>query len=140
MAKNILSGPWGNPRLKEGHYAAQVVDVSHHHYGEDDGELLELVLRLDDSGQELITRQYLPKEFSAGCKHRFWYLCQALGIEGWDLVENPIAAVRRRIVLEIVTVHPTMANHGRAYSDVERFLPFTQRNRESTCSTKDIGL
>ena len=51
-------------------------------------------------------------------------------MEGYELMEDPGWAVGRRLVLDVVTIHPTTANHGQPYRDVKRFLPFAGMEQE----------
>jgi len=131
MAKNILSGPWGNPRLDKGLYPACITNVLHIEHGEDKGSMLELTFSLQDSGLVFISRLYLPEKFSAGCQHRLWYFCQAIGLESFAIIEDPDVAVGRKLVLDVTTIHPTAANHGKRYSDVRRFLPSQISEKET---------
>lgn len=130
MAKNIPLGPWANPRLEEGLHAARATNIRHIQYGADNGSMLELSFRLEQSGLSFASRLYLPAQFSATCQHRLWYLCQALGVEGYELMEKPDIAVGRRLVLDVTTIHPTKANHGNPYSDVKRFLPSAENQQD----------
>jgi len=135
MSTYTSFGPWANPQLEDGLYTASVMKVRHIQNGADNGPMLELTFELGESALTITSNQYLPKEFSPGCQHRLWYLCQALGLEAYDLIEDPDAAVGRRLVLELTRIHPTAANHGRSYSDVKRFLPFVACDEESMKKT-----
>ena len=138
MRKNIPFGPWGNPRLEEGPYTALVEGIRHVDCGEEKGSMLEMKFRLIFMGLRFVSRLYMPAQFSAKCQHRLWYLCQALGVEGYDLMENPNIAVGCKLVLDVTTIHPTKANHGRAYSDVKRFLPFKKTTQDVDGLEQDL--
>jgi hypothetical protein len=124
MSRNNLFGPWGNPHIEEGLYEAAIQSICHTQNREGEGSMLHLTFQLEPTGLAFSSRLYLPKEFSSGCQRRMWYLCQAIGLEGCELMEDPDLAVGRRLVLDVTTIHPTTANHGQPYRDVKRFLPF----------------
>lgn len=130
MARHKPIGPWGNPNIEERFYTAVVSSIRHFERGEDNGSMLELTFQLEDSGLVFISRLYIPENFSAACQHRLWYFCQALGLEAYEIIEDPDVAVGRRLVIHIGTVQPPMANHGHAYSDVKRFLPFAEHEKD----------
>lgn len=140
MSDNIPFGPWGNPRLDTGFYPALITNVCHIENGEDRGLMLEFTFSLEASGLVFISRLYMPQQFSAKCQHRLWYFCQAIGLEGYELIEDPDVAVGRRLVLEVTTIHPTKANHGNRYSDVKRFLPYPVCDQEFDDATKKTAV
>lgn len=123
MANYIPFGPWDNPKLHDGYYAASLESIRRITRSETGDEMFAMHFRLEDSDQLLCTRLYLPKKFSPHCQHRLSYFCQSIGMEPHDLDENPEVAVGRRITLEVTTVQPLIANKGAPYSDVKRFLP-----------------
>ncbi len=123
MANYLPFGPWDNPKLHDGYYAANLESIRRITRSETGDEMFAMRFRLEESDLVLCTRLYLPKKFSPHCKHRLWYFCQSIGLEPHHLDENLDAAVGRKLMLEVTTVQPAIANKGAPYSDVKRFLP-----------------
>ena len=131
MSKHISYGPWDNPELNDGLHEATIRSIQRSQHGDDGDEMLEIVLILTDVEEQLVTRIYMPREFSQKCQQRFWFFCRAMDLVPYDVLEDPGIAVGRQLVIDVATVHPTATYRYDPYSDVRRFLPFAIREMEA---------
>ena len=82
----------------------------------------------------LCTAFYFPHGFSIKSQQRLWFLCQAVGLELFQVIDEPEQFTGRRLRVKTYSVTPET---GRRYSDVELFLPAIRNASVQAIETVD---
>jgi hypothetical protein len=122
MKNRIPQGPFENPHVEDGIYAAEIDHLVEGSYG-DQQTYLRIVVRLSEHDLYFVTNLYFPKNRSVRSEQRLWHFCQIVGLDKQDVATQPELFVGRLLRLQIARRHSLKLNYGRPYSDVELFLP-----------------
>ena len=119
MMHFIPTHPSQNRHLDEGVYAAEIREIEERIY-DIDSHLIHLLLWLPEENLHLCTNFYFPHGYSVRSQQRLWHLCQAVGLELHQVIDEAEQFTSRLLRIKIYSVTP---ESGRRYSDVELFLP-----------------
>ena len=114
--------PSQSQHLDEGVYAAEIREVEERTY-DIDSHLIHLLLWLPEEGLHLCTTFFFPHGYSIRSQQRMWHMCQAVGLELHQVIDEPEQFTGRLLRIKIYSV-----NHdGVMHSDVELFMPQAQQ-------------
>ena len=85
-----------------------------------DSRLIHVLFWLPEEDLHLCTTFYFPHGYSIRSQQRLWHLCQAVGLELHQVIDEPEQFKGKRLRIKTYSVNP---KSGRRYSDVELFLP-----------------
>ncbi len=119
MMQFIPTHPSQNRHIDEGVYDAEIREVEERVYNID-SHVIRVLLWLPDQGIHLTTCFYFPSGYSIRSQQRMWHMCQAVGLELHQVIDEAEQFTGRLLRIKIYSVTP---ESGRRYSDVELFLP-----------------
>ncbi len=120
MMQFIPTHPSENPHLADdGVYTAEIREITERIYNID-SHLIYALFWLPDVEKHLCTCFFFPGGFSIKSQQRLWHMCQAVGLELHQVIDEPEQFTDRLLRIKIYSVKP---ESGRRYSDVELFLP-----------------
>ncbi len=118
MMHFIPTHPSHNKHLDDGVYDAEIREIQERIYNID-SHLIHLLLWLPEEGVHFSTRFYFPQGYSIRSQQRLGFLCRAVGLELFQVIDEAEKFTGRRLRIKIYSV-----NHdGVIHSDVELFLP-----------------
>jgi len=118
----IPTHPSQNKHLDEGVYNAKIRDVEERIY-DIDSHVIHLLLWLSEEGVHICTNFYFPHGYSIRSQQRMWHMCQAVGLELFQVIDEPEQFTDRQLRTKIYSVN----QDGVMHSDVELFLPQAQQ-------------
>jgi len=127
MLKIIPPGAWANALLEDATHEAIIEEITQRTYDQN-SIMLSIVLFLPKEKVHLTTALYFPNGASLRSQQRLWYLCNAIGLQQTQLVEDPSIAKGRRLCVELRAVQPSAGRSGSPHSDVRQFLPPAREN------------
>ena len=119
MMQFIPTHPSQNKHLDDGVYDAEIREIEERIYNLD-SHLIHLLAWLPEENLHLCTTFYFPNGYSVRSQQRLWHLCQSVGLELHQVIDEPEQFTDRLLRIKIYSVKP---ESGRRYSDVEMFLP-----------------
>ena len=119
MMHFIPTHPSQNERLDGGVYTAEIREITERIYNID-SHLIQILFWLPEEGVHLCTHFYFPHGYSIRSQQRLWHLCQAVGLELHQIIDEPELFQGKRLRIKTCSVTP---ESDRRYSDVELFLP-----------------
>ncbi len=118
----IPRGPWYNPYLSDGAYAAIVEETSYTTYGDSGGHVLQVVFWIPSEELYFTTNIYLPNEYTRGAHMRLWHLFRSTEVE-LDDPEHDATFLEGKTLRLIITQNNSKASSVNwSYSDVAEFL------------------
>ena len=125
--------PSQNICLDEGVYTAQIREVEERIY-DIDSHLIHLLLWLPDEDLHICTTFFFPHGHSIRSQQRMWHMCQAVGLELHQVIDEAEQFTGRLLRIKIYSITP---ESGRRYSDVELFLPAIRNPSVQAIETVD---
>ncbi len=120
MMQFIPTHPSQNPHLAvDAVYTAEIREIEESMYNVQ-SHLIHVLFWLPEEDLHLCTHFYFPNGFSIRSQQRLWHLCQAVGLELHQVIDEPEQFTGKRLRIKTYTVSP---KSGRRYGDVELFLP-----------------
>ncbi len=127
MMQFIPTHPSQNKHLEDGVYSAEIREIQERIYNID-SHLIYALLWLPDVKKHLCTCFFFPGGFSIRSQQRLWHMCQAVGLELHQVIDEPEQFTGKSLRIKIYSV-----NHdGVMHSDVELFMPQAQQQRDVT--------
>ncbi len=127
MMHFIPTHPSQNERLDGGVYTAEIRDIEERIY-DIDSHLIHVLLWLSEEGVHLCTNFYFPNGYSVRSQQRLWHMCQAVGLELHQVIDEAEQFTGRLLRIKIYSV----SSDGVMHSDVELFMPQAQQHRDVT--------
>lgn len=119
MKPEIPQGPWHNPSIEAGVYAATIKFLRSGCYGSNEDHYIQIVLWLPQVEQHLVTNLYFPRgKADAKTVQRLGRLCQVIGLAPQDALDNPQYFNGCELKVKVTA----FKNGDREYRDVELFL------------------
>ncbi len=120
----IPQGPWYNPELEEGAYDAVIKNVHEGVYGKNRDKYIQVVLWLPDEEAHFVTNLYFPENKADNRSvKRLYQLCKCVGQVPQDALDNPKWFKGEELQVTVKKMKGVRGNCGRAYCDVDLFLP-----------------
>ena len=120
MMQFIPTHPSENPHLEDNAvHNAEIREITDRVYNID-SRLIHVLFWLPEEDLHLCTTFYFPHGYSIRSQQRLWHLCRAVGLELYQVIEEPGQFTGKSLRIKTYTVNP---KSGRRYSDVELFLP-----------------
>ena len=120
MMQFIPTHPSENPHLAENAvYTAEIREITDKVYNID-SRLIHVLFWLPEEELHLCTTFYFPHGYSIRSQQRLWHLCRAVGLELFQVIDEPEQFTGKRLRIKTYTVS---SKSGRRYGDVELFLP-----------------
>ena len=132
MMHFIPTHPSQNRQLDEGVYTAEIRDIEERIY-DIDSHLIHVLLWLSEEGVHLCTTFYFPHGYSVRSQQRLWHMCQAVGLELHQVIDEAEQFTGRLLRIKIYTV----SHDGAIHSDVELFLPAIRNTAGQVIETVD---
>ena len=110
--------PAQNLHLSDGVYVAEIRDVEERVY-KVDSRLIHVLLWLPAEQVHLCTHFYFPHGHSIKSQQRLWHLCQAVGLELHQIIDEPELFQEKRLRIKTYSIN----QDGTMHSDVELFMP-----------------
>lgn len=120
MMQFIPTHPSENPHLTDNAvHDAEIREIMDRVYNID-SHLIHVLFSLPEEGFHLCTTFYFPHGYSIRSQQRLWFLCQAVGLELFQVIDESEQFTGTSLRIKTYSVSP---KSGRRYSDVELFLP-----------------
>ncbi len=119
--------PAQNLHLPDGVYTAEIREIEERIYNID-SHLIHLLLWLPEEDLHLCTTFYFPHGYSIRSQQRMWHMCQAVGLELHQVIDQAEQFTGRLLRVKIYSV----SSDGVMHSDVELFMPQAQQHRDVT--------
>ena len=120
MMQFIPTHPSDNPHLADDAvHNAEIREITDRVYNID-SHLIYALFWLPDVKKHLCTCFFFPGGFSIKSQQRLWHLCRAVGLQLFQVIDEPEHFAGKRMRIKTYSVSP---KSGRRYSDVELFLP-----------------
>ncbi len=120
MMQFIPTHPSENPHLEDDAvHDAEIREITDRVY-KVDSRLIYALFWLPDVEKHLCTCFFFPNGYSVKSQQRLWFLCQAVGLELYQVIDEPEQFAGKSLRIKTYSVNP---KSGRRYSDVELFLP-----------------
>ena len=130
----IPTHPSENPLLTDDAvHDAEIREVTDRVYNID-SRLIHVLFWLPEEEQHLCTCFFFPGGFSIRSQQRLWHMCQAVGLELFQVIDEPEQFTGRSLRIKTYSVNP---ESGRRYSDVELFLPAIRNAAVQVTETVD---
>ena len=119
MMQFIPTHPSENPHLEDDAvHNAEIREVTDRVYNID-SRLIHVLFWLPDVEKHLCTCFFFPGGFSIRSQQRLWHLCQAVGLDLHQVIDEPGQFTHKSLRIKTYTV----SHDGAIHSDVELFLP-----------------
>ena len=122
MMHFIPTHPSQNRHIDEGVYDAEIREITESVY-DIDSHLIHLLLWLPEEDLHICTNFYFPHGYSIRSQQRMWHMCQAVGLELHQVIDEAEQFTGRRLRIKIYSVN----QDGVMHSDVELFLAQAQQ-------------
>ncbi len=132
MQNRIPAHPSENAKVLSGVHEAVVEHVIQSEKRNGD-PYVRIVLWLPTQEVHLVTNVYFPKGRALRSQQRLWIFCQILGLEMFDIVEQPELFEIKKLQVQTYQVDTKHSNVCWKYTDVKRFLPALPQGDENVC-------
>ncbi len=133
MMQFIPTHPSENPHLADNAvHDAEIRDITDRVY-DTDSHLVHLLLWLPEEAVHLCTTFYFPHGYSVKSQQRLWHMCQAVGLELHQVIDEPEHFTNKSLRIKTYTV----SHDGAIHSDVELFLPAIRSTSVQAIETVD---
>ncbi len=130
----IPTHPSENPHLADDAvHNAEIREITDRVYNID-SRLIHVLFWLPDVEKHLCTCFFFPGGFSIRSQQRMWHMCQSVGLELFQVIDEPELFQGKRLRIKTCSVTPET---GRRYSDVELFLPAIGKAAVRSIETDD---
>jgi len=134
MMQFIPTHPSENPHMADDAvHNAEIREITDRVYNID-SRLIHVLFWLPEVRIHLCTTFYFPHGYSIRSQQRLWHMCQAVGLELFQVIDESEQFTGTSLRIKIYSVKP---ESGRRYSDVELFLPAIRNPSVQAIETVD---